>query len=244
MIREQLPEQTVFCFFGQGINPYVVGADADLNRAVDGLVRVRMLNSGQDCFGPDVVFVHTSVSAQFCNLLSRRVEALRLGTPDDATADYSAMFYDEAFEATLDYLRGKREFVAAGGRIDFVDRHVRPTVLIHPTDTPFLPPEMFAPVFNVVPFSSEEWLDEVLRHPYYAERAMAATVFGSLPKTVEALRERHMVSVDQTLIDIEDGNKPFGGRGIRANYIAVGRKRHTEPLLLSKAVADYLPGRS
>ncbi|WP_175411361.1 aldehyde dehydrogenase family protein [Streptomyces sp. TRM64462] len=242
-IREQLPPETVFCFFGQGINPFVVGADADLNRAVDGLIKVRMLNSGQDCFGPDVVFVHTSVSAQFCNLLARRVDALRHGTPDDASADYSAMFYDEAFESTLDYLRSKREFVAAGGHIDFIDRHVRPTVLIHPTDTLFLPPEMFAPVFNVVPFSSEEWLGDVLRHPYYAERAMAASVFGSMPDTVEALRDRHMVSVDQTLIDIEDGNKPFGGRGIRANYIAVGRKRHTEPLLLSKAVADYLPGK-
>ncbi|MGI5368446.1 aldehyde dehydrogenase family protein [Streptomyces iakyrus] len=243
-IREQLPRDTVFCFFGQGINPFVVGADADLGKAVDGLVKVRMLNSGQDCFGPDVVFVHTSVSAQFCNLLSRRVEALRLGTPHDATADYSAMFYDEAFASTLDYLCEKREFIAAGGRIDVVDRHVRPTVLIHPTDDPFLPPEMFAPVFNVVPYSSEEWLNELLRHPYYAERAMAATVFGSLPDTVGALRERHMVSVDETLIDIESGNHPFGGRGIRANYISVGRKRHTEPLLLSKAVADHLPGKS
>lgn len=243
-IRAQLPKETVFCFFGQGINPFVVGADADLNRAVDGLARVRMLNSGQDCFGPDVVFVHTSVSAQFCNLLARRVDALRHGTSDDPAADYSSMFYDEAFQSTLDYLRDKREFVAAGGRIDFVDRHVRPTVLIHPTDHLFLPPEMFAPVFNVVPFSSEQWLDEVLRHPYYAERAMAASVFGTLPGIVEALRERHMVSVDETLIDIEDGNKPFGGRGIRANYVAVGRKRHAEPLLLSKAVADYLPGRS
>ncbi|MCT9138297.1 aldehyde dehydrogenase family protein [Streptomyces violarus] len=243
-IREQLPRDTVFCFFGQGINPFVVGADADLSKAVDGLVKVRMLNSGQDCFGPDAVFVHTSVSAQFCNLLSRRVEALRLGTAHDATADYSAMFYDEAFASTLDYLCENREFIAAGGRIDVVDRHVRPTVLIHPTDAPFLPPEMFAPVFNVVPYSSQEWLNDLLRHPYYAERAMAATVFGCMPDTVEALRDRHMVSVDETLIDIESGNHPFGGRGIRANYISVGRKRHTEPLLLSKAVADHLPGKS
>ncbi|MGY0024890.1 aldehyde dehydrogenase family protein [Streptomyces sp. cg35] len=243
-IREQLPRETVFCFFGQGINPFVVGTDADLNRAVDGLIRVRMLNSGQDCFGPDVAFVHTSVSAQFCNLLTRRVEALRHGSPHDATADYSGMFYEEAFDATLNYLREKREFVAAGGRIDFVDRHVRPTVLIHPTDSQFLPPEMFAPVFNVVPFSSAEELAELLRHPYYAERAMAASVFGSLPGIVESLRERHMVSVDETLIEIEDGNKPFGGRGIRANYVCVDRKRHAEPLLLSKAVADHLPGKS
>jgi len=221
----------------------VVGPDADLGKAVDGLLKVRMLNSGQDCFGPDAVFVHTSVSAQFCNLLCRRVESLRHGAPDDATADYSAMFYDEAFDSTLGYLRDKREFLAAGGRIDFLDRHLRPTVLIHPTDSTFLPPELFAPVFNVVPFSSAQWLHTVLRHPYYAERAMAASVYGA-PETVDILRDRHMVSVDGTLTDIEDGNKPFGGRGIRANYISIGRERHAEPLLLSKALADYLPGTS
>lgn len=243
-IREQLPKDTLFCFFGQGINPIVVGSDARLDRAVDGLVKVRMLNSGQDCFGPDAVFVHTSVSAQFCNLLCRRVDALRHGTTDDATADYSSLFYEEAFESTLEYLSAKREFLAAGGRIDFMDRHLWPTVLIHPTDTTFLPPELFAPVFNVIPYSSKEWLHTVLRHPYFAERSMAASVFGTMPDTISLLRDRHMVSVDETLMDIEDGNKPFGGRGIRANYISLGRERHAEPLLLSKAIADYLPGTS
>ncbi|MET7698238.1 MULTISPECIES: aldehyde dehydrogenase family protein [unclassified Streptomyces] len=240
-IRAELPRNTLFCFFGQGINPVVVGPDAQLSSAVDGLMKVRMLNSGQDCFGPDVVFVHTSVSAQFCNLLCRRVDALRHGTPDDASADYSSMFYEEAFESTLEYLRTKREFLAAGGRIDFMDRHLRPTVLIHPTDTTFLPPELFAPVFNVVPFSSAEWLHTVLKHPYYAERSMAASVFGRMPETVAVLRDRHMVSTDETLVEIEDGNKPFGGRGIRANYVALGKERHAEPMLLSKAIADYLP---
>jgi acyl-CoA synthetase (AMP-forming)/AMP-acid ligase II/acyl-CoA reductase-like NAD-dependent aldehyde dehydrogenase len=240
-VRAGLPRTTLFCFFGQGVNPYIVGADANTGKAVDGLLRVRMLNSGQDCFGPDVVFVHAAISAQFCNLLCRKVEALRYGTMDDPAADYGPMFYQEAFESTLDYLRGKREFLAAGSQINFMDSHLRPTVLIHPTDTTFLPPELFAPVFNVVPFTSLDWLHSMLKHPYFAERAMAATVFGTLPETVELLRARHTVSVDETLIEIEDGNKPFGGSGIRANYVSLGKKRHAEPLLLSKAIADHLP---
>lgn len=240
-IRADLPRTTLFCFYGQGVNPFVVGADANLNDAVDGLLRARMLNSGQDCFGPDVVFVHAAVSAHFLNLLCRKVESLRYGPLDDPLADYGPMFYQEAFESTLDYLRDKRDMLAAGSQINFMDSHLRPTVLIHPTDTTFLPPELFAPVFNVVPFTNTEWLHEMLTHPYYAERSMAATVFGILPDTVERLRKRHTVSVDETLIEVENGNRPFGGKGIRANYVSLGKKRFAEPLLLSKAIADHLP---
>jgi acyl-coenzyme A synthetase/AMP-(fatty) acid ligase/acyl-CoA reductase-like NAD-dependent aldehyde dehydrogenase len=239
-VRAELPRTTLFLFFGQGVNPFIVGADADLDAAVDGLIQVRMLNSGQDCFGPDVVFVDAAVSARFLNLLCRRVEALRYGRLDDAGADYGPMFYQEAFESTLDYLRTRRELLAAGSQIDFMSAHLRPTVLIHPTDTTFLPPELFAPVFNVVPFTNTEWLHGMLTHAYYAERAMAATVYGTMPDTVEKLRKRHTVSVDETLMAIESGNRPFGGKGIRANYAALGRKRHAEPLLLSKAIADHL----
>jgi acyl-CoA reductase-like NAD-dependent aldehyde dehydrogenase len=118
--------------------------------------------------------------------------------------------------------------------------HLRPTVLIHPTDTTFLPPELFAPVFNVVPFTNTEWLHGMLTHAYYAERSMAATVYGTMPDTVEKLRKRHTVSVNETLMEIENGNRPFGGKGIRANYVSLGKKRHAEPLLLSKAIADHL----
>lgn len=240
-VRKELPKTTLFCFFGQGVNPFVVGADANLNDAVDGLLRVRMLNSGQDCFGPDAVFVHASVSAHFLNLLCRKVESLRYGALDDPLADYGPLFYQEAFESTLDYLRTKRDLLAAGSQINIMDSHLRPTVLIHPTDTTFLPPELFAPVFNVVPFTNTEWLHGMLTHAYYAERSMAATVYGGMPETVELLRKRHTVSVDETLVEVENGNRPFGGKGIRANYVSLGKKRHAEPLLLSKAIADHLP---
>lgn len=242
-IRTSLRPDQLFLYFGQGVNPFIVGWDADIPRAVDSLLRVRMLNSGQDCFGPDVVFVHTSISAQFCNLLCRRVNALRYGPYDDPTADYGRMFYLDAFDASLEYLRKNREYLAAGGEVNFLDDHLSPTVLIRPAETEVTPPELFAPIFNVVPFTSQEWLHSMLGHPYFQERAMAATVYGTMPETVELLRPRHTVSVNETLIEVENGNAPFGGAGIRANYVAIGKKRHAQPLLLSKAVSEFLPPR-
>ncbi|MDH6703159.1 aldehyde dehydrogenase family protein [Streptomyces griseoviridis] len=65
-IRGQLRKDQLFLYFGQGINPFVVGPDADVGKAVDGALRARMLNSGQDCFGPDVYFVHTSEVPPAC----------------------------------------------------------------------------------------------------------------------------------------------------------------------------------
>lgn len=242
-IRASLRPDQLFLYFGQGVNPFVVGGDADIPRAVDGLLRVRMLNSGQDCFGPDVVFVHTSISAQFCNLLCRRVNALRYGSYDDPAADYGRMFYLDAFDASLEYLRKNREYLAAGGEVNFLDDHLSPTVLIRPAETEVTPPELFAPIFNVVPFTSQDWLHSMLSHPYFQERAMAATVYGTMPETVEMLRARHTVSVNETLIEVENGNAPFGGAGVRANYAAIGKKRFAQPLLLSKAVAEFTPSR-
>ncbi|MCZ7421941.1 MULTISPECIES: aldehyde dehydrogenase family protein [unclassified Micromonospora] len=242
-IRSGLRKDQLFLYFGQGVNPFIVGPDANIPEAVDGLLRVRMLNSGQDCFGPDVVFVHTSISAQFCNLLCRRVSALRFGRYDDPTAEYGAMFYPDAFDASLSYLLKNREYLAAGGQVNLADNHLHATVLIRPADTALNPPELFAPIFSVVPFTSADWLHKAIDHPYFEERAMAATVYGSMPETVEILRRRHTVSVNETLIEVDNGNAPFGGTGIRANYAAIGRKRTAEPLLLSKAVADHLGGR-
>ncbi|OZM72896.1 hypothetical protein CFN78_11580 [Amycolatopsis antarctica] len=239
-IRTSLRTDQLFLYFGQGVNPYIVGADANVGSAVDGLIRVRMLNSGQDCFGPDVVFVHTSISAQFCNLLCRRVDGLRYGRFEDPTADYGEMFYLDAFDASLEYLRKNREHLAAGGEVNFLNGHLRPTVLIRPAETKVTPPELFAPIFNVVPFTSEEWLHTMLDHPFFEERAMAATVYGGMDDTVEILERRHTVSVNETLIDIDNGNAPFGGTGIRANYASIGKRRYAQPLLVSKAVAEHL----
>ncbi|MEU3963320.1 aldehyde dehydrogenase family protein [Streptomyces buecherae] len=243
-IRSGIRRDQLFLYFGQGVNPIIVGPDADLHQAVDGIIAVRMLNSGQDCFGPDVILVDAAVSARFCNLLVRKLEALRYGPLTDPAADYGAMFYQDAFEKTIDYLRSNSDRLAAGGEIDLMESHIRPTALIHPADTVFLPPELFAPVFNVVPYTSTDWLHELLRHPYYAERALAASVFGDMSETVELLSARHTVSRNETLLEIENGNRPFGGSGIRANYAVRGKKRHAEPLLLSKAVADHLPKES
>ncbi|GAA4884851.1 aldehyde dehydrogenase family protein [Saccharopolyspora cebuensis] len=239
-VRAQLRSDQLFLYFGQGVNPFIVGPDADLRRAIPALIDVRMINSGQDCFGPDRIFVHESIADVFVPALCHYVAKLRHGDNRDTTSDYGSMYYLDAFADSFDYLRRNARHIVSGGEVNIIDMHLRPTVLDLPLDPKAPATEMFAPIFNVVRYSTPDDLLSVLGSPFYVDRAMGATVYGDLPEVVAFLEKRHQVTTESTLVDHDDGNVPFGGRGIVANYAALGARRVAEPLLVSKAVADYL----
>ncbi|WP_073786007.1 aldehyde dehydrogenase family protein [Streptomyces uncialis] len=240
-IREGLAEDQLFLFFGNGINPFVIAPDADLARAAEDVTRIRLHNSGQDCFGPDVLFVPEGRTDDFVDLLSEGLASLRFGRNDDPDVDYGPICYDSALVNCSDYLVRHARRIRYGGRIDLRSRRIEPTVLLWGFDDKIPLEEMFAPVFNVVAYPSARLLRDRLSSPYFSERALGAMVYGSDPETVKVLSKRHHTCVNHTLLDAEDGNRPFGGFGMRANYLSYGGERHAEPLLTSQAVARNIP---
>lgn len=240
-VREGLTEDQLFLFFGNGINPFVIAPDADLTRAVHDVTTMRLYNSGQDCFGPDVVFAPKGRTEEFVGLLSAELASLRFGQNSDAGVDYGPISYDSALVNCSDYLVRHARRIRHGGRIDLPSRRIEPTVLLWGFDDKIPLEEMFAPVFNVVAYPTARLLRERLSSPYFSERALGAMVYGNDPETVKVLAKRHQTCVNHTLLDAEDGNRPFGGLGMRANYISYGGERHAEPLLMSQAAARNLP---
>ncbi|MCO1576024.1 aldehyde dehydrogenase family protein [Crossiella sp. SN42] len=239
-IRGQLRADQLFLYFGQGINPIIVGPDADVDLAVADAVDIRLINSGQDCFGPDVMFVHSSVRERFLDLLGKRIDELVYGSYSDPRADYGSMYYDQAFGFALEYLHRNSAHIVHGGQVELGTRRLQPTVLCRELTRRSSYEELFAPIFNVVSYTDLDALHETLTTPFFEERAMGAMVYGNLPATVELLSRRHEVYQNATLLSTDNGNEPFGGLGIMANYAAIGGRRIAEPLLVSKAVADHL----
>lgn len=240
-VRKSLADDQLFLFFGQGLNPFVVAPDADFRQAVHDLIGIRLYNSGQDCFGPDVVFVPRERSREFIELLSAELSTLRYGPNSDPACDYGPMYYDAALSQCSEYLLRHTHLIRHGGRLDLRTRRVEPTVLAWDFDDKMPLDEMFAPVFNVVTYPDGERLRERLSSPYVNERALGAMVYGTDAETVEVLSKRHRVCFGQTLLDAENGNRPFGGLGMMANYLSFGGQRRSEPLLMSKAAAEHLP---
>ncbi|MDQ1111039.1 aldehyde dehydrogenase (NAD+) [Microbacterium testaceum] len=240
-IRARLRRDQMMFFLGSGINPIVVTATADLERAARGIVDIRLLNSGQDCLGPDAIWVERDAADGLLAALDRRLDEVRYGAYDDPRSDYGDICYPGIVRDIADYLDRHQGRIHRGGRIHFGSRHIEPTVLVWDDARRMEILEFFSPIFNVGLYDDESVVVETLDSGKYHERAMGATVFGPTNRLVSALSRRHTLTVDETLLAVDDGNAPLGGRGAMANYIAVDGIVHPEPILLSKGLSAYLP---
>lgn len=238
-IRHSLRPAQLMAFLGAGVNPVVIAPGADVERAVADVVDIRMLNSGQDCLAPDIIWVHHSLYDEVLTRLSARVAALRHGPPGDPEADYTSLAYESALLDGVDYLSRNRDAIHVGGRVHLAEARVEPTIVTWRTPKAARIAEFFAPIFNVCSYTDERAAVQTMTSGMYAERALGASVYGQAPDLVAALRKWHTVTVDESLLAVDDGNLPFGGRGPMANYIAYAGSLHAEPVLLSKAVADH-----
>lgn len=97
-----------------GSDPFVVLADADVERAAAVAVTARMLNNGQSCICAKRFIVEAPVAAAFEEAVAARVRALRVGDPMDASIDVGPL----AIASGVADIDGQvRRSVAAGARV-------------------------------------------------------------------------------------------------------------------------------
>lgn len=237
-IKFQLRKDQMYLFFGQGINQFVIGEKANLAQAVEDSFLVRMFNSGQDCMGPDAFFVHEAVCHPYIRLLEERLNQAVFGSNTDEAADYGPIHYQDILELMAKYFLKHRDHLCYGGSIDFSQRRIEPTIFLSSVEESIPIMEFFCPVFNVIRYRDEEQLKKLFNTSFYRERSMGASLYAA-DGLIEFMKTKHTVTVNQTLLDIEDGNEPFGGYGMWGNYICHQGRLVSEPLLISKAIADH-----
>ncbi|WP_046227102.1 aldehyde dehydrogenase family protein [Paenibacillus dauci] len=238
-IKKQLRKEQLYIFFGQGINPFIIGPDADLALAVTDVIRMRLFNSGQDCLGPDIILVHQEVADTFKNLLIERVQGLTYGHNQDPDAHYTPIFYKDTLYSVSEYFNTHDQFIVYGGGIDFRTKKMDPTVLYSTLDENLDIIEYFSPVFNVVSYRDDEQLIQRISSSYFSERAMGCSLYGS-EHLSDILRRKHTLTINETLEDVDQGNKAFGGYGTMSNYIFHNNNLVSKPILISAVVAEYL----
>lgn len=229
----------LFLFFGSGVNPFVVGPDADLDRAAELAVASRMYNSGQDCLCPDALLVHQSRAEEFVERLVDRVGRLRLGDPEDPDADYTPLYYPGVSAQVGRLLTARREHVVHRGVVSERRHVVDPAVLVCDITAPYQVHENFSPVFDVRVYRDEAQVRRWVSAPSRRELALGATVLGA-DRLADHLERRHWVARDRSLFDADDGNAPFGGYGMKASHVRHLGHATARPLLVSREVATVL----
>lgn len=163
-----------------GNAPFIVFADANLDKAVDGAILAKLRNMGEACTAANRMIVHESVADEFSRKLADRMAALKVarGTEDGANIGpiIDAKSRDSIHELVEDAVsKGAR--LLTGGSIPTGDGFFYPpTVLASvPKDARILSEEIFGPVAPIVTFKTEDEAISLANNTEYGLVAYAFT---------------------------------------------------------------------
>ena len=197
-----------------GNAPFVVFADADLDRAVEGALLAKMRNGGEACTAANRFFVQEPVAAEFTRRLAERMGALRVGHGAEDGTDVGPLIDGgerDKVAALVDDARALGAEVLCGGTSgDGPGYFFAPTVLAGvPAGARVLSEEIFGPVAPVQTFATE---DEVVASANDTEYGLVAYLFTR--DIDRALRvgerlETGMLGLNQGMVS--NPAAPFGG---------------------------------
>jgi succinate-semialdehyde dehydrogenase / glutarate-semialdehyde dehydrogenase len=206
-----------------GNAPFIIFEDANLEKAVDGLITSKFRSSGQTCVCANRVLVHESILDRFTELLEKKLnEVLVTGSVWDAKTNFGPLYSAKAVEKVKRHLDDavSRGSVLKAGGIPKADNpggpnFIPPILLVGDssakvkTELLLSKEETFGPLALLIPFQTEE---EAISYANDSEAGLASYFYteniSRVWRVAEAL-ETGMVGIRVGLVSAAE--QPFGG---------------------------------
>jgi RHH-type proline utilization regulon transcriptional repressor/proline dehydrogenase/delta 1-pyrroline-5-carboxylate dehydrogenase len=198
-----------------GKNAVIIDDDADLDQAVDGVVRSAFGYAGQKCSACSRLVIVGSAYEEAVERLKGAVESLVVGPPHEPQTFVPPVIDATAREKIQGYIGGAREYATLLAECEIPvegGHYVRPTVFTDvPLDSPLAREEVFGPVLAVFRAKSFAQALEIA-----ADSAFALTggVYSRNPRNVEEARRRFRVGnlyINRPVTGALAARQPFGG---------------------------------
>jgi acyl-CoA reductase-like NAD-dependent aldehyde dehydrogenase len=197
-----------------GKNPIVIFPDADIDAALDGVVRgMNFTWQGQSCGSTSRLIVHQDLHAEFVGKLAERIGNLRVGDPGEDSTDTGAMVHQGQFDKARRYigigLEDGARLVVGGGRPTAPELarglFVEPTLFDHVNPASRIAQEeIFGPVLVAMPFRD---YDDALLIANGVGLGLTASVFTADLRTAH----RFARDVQAGYVWVNDSSKHFPG---------------------------------
>lgn len=216
-----------------GHAPFIVFADADLDRAVEEAIKAKFATSGQDCLAANRFFIERPIYDEFCRRFAAATAALTVGPgmddPDIGPLMNAAALAKQKAHVADALERGAR-CLAGGTQHPAGPLFFAPTVLADvPDDALIMREETFGPVAPLTPFDRE---DEVVARANASQYGLVAYLHTNEPRRIYRISralQYGMVAVNRT--KVTGAPIPFGGvkqSGIGREGARLGMEAFTE----------------
>lgn len=198
-----------------GSDPYLILADADMEKAAKKSAAGRLLNAGQSCIGAKRFIVEEKVYPHFLELFTHEMAAAQFGDPGDESSTIGPLaradLRDELHQQVVDSIAKGAEVIIGGEVPHRKGAYYPPTILenIKP-GMPAYEEELFGPVASVIKVKD---LQEAVLVANDSVFGLGAAVFTSNTKKGENIAEMQLEAGACFVNDFvkSDPRLPFGG---------------------------------
>jgi len=199
-----------------GSDPFIILEDANLNKALDTVIKSRFINGGQSCIAAKRLIVDRYHYDDFVQTLQIRISQLKAGDPMNDTTDIAPLarpdLRDELHQQVTDSIAQGARLSCGGNVVESTLSAYQPTLLIdtQPGMTAF-DEETFGPVLTVTKSSD---IPHALSLANATRFGLGSTVFTSDGTTAQTLAEGlHSGCTFVNDLMHSDPRLPFGGVG-------------------------------
>ena len=203
-----------------GKSPFVIFADADLNRALDAAIFMIFSNNGERCTAGSRILVQQSIYADFAQKFAERAKRITVGDPLDEKTIVGPMISQAHLAKVRSYIElGPREgatLLCGGLGTPDLPEHVKRGNFVLPTvfadvdnRMRIAQEEIFGPVACLIPFKDETDAIRLANDISYGLSSYVWTENLAKAHRMAAAVEAGMCFVNSQ--NVRDLRQPFGG---------------------------------
>ncbi|MDQ6959130.1 MAG: aldehyde dehydrogenase family protein [Mariprofundaceae bacterium] len=178
LLRSKLAPGTRCALEHGGVAPVVITGDADIDKALPGLLKGAFYHAGQVCVSVQRIFAHASIARELADKIANQARGLVVGDPLVEQTEVGPLIRPQESDRIDQWVK---EAVAGGAALlcggELRDHHCyAPTVLFDPAaDVRVSTQEVFGPVVCVYPFTE---LDAAIEAANALDVAFQASVYS------------------------------------------------------------------
>lgn len=196
-----------------GKSPVIVDESADLKTAAQRIIWGKTLNAGQTCVAPDYLLAHESIKDELIKELKGAIKDF-YGEDIQKSKDFCRIVNEKHFYRIKHILDEDEEYIVLGGRTDYKENYIEPTILELPSwEGASMNEEIFGPVLPIIGYNNiNKVIYEIRKRP----KPLALYLF-----TTNEEHEKLVLSsissggacINDTISHLINHNLPFGGVG-------------------------------
>jgi acyl-CoA reductase-like NAD-dependent aldehyde dehydrogenase len=197
-----------------GSDPFIVCADADIEKASTGAVKGRFINCGQSCIASKRFIVVKNIANVFIEKFIQKTEKLKVGDPSSEDTDIGPLVNAKALETidsqVNDSINEGAEVLTGGKQIGGKGYYYTPTILGNITpNMRIVNEEVFGPAAPILIADNEKEAIKLANDSQFGLGASIWTQDLENAEVISTIIKSGIVSVNNVVVS--DPRVPFGG---------------------------------